>query len=68
MKNGPAATPAECWNTDGPSRPRGRSQQPSITVELPEDPPLLTGRAATVLLRLLTEAADRIPDGGITWR
>jgi hypothetical protein len=57
MKSGPAATPSECWHTDRPSRPPGGPQQPSITVVLPEDPPLLTGQAATVLLRLLAEAA-----------
>jgi len=60
MNRTDSAAPAECWSSDGPSRRQGarHQQQPTVTVLLPEDLPLLAGPAAAVLLRILVDAAE----------
>ena len=64
---GPAVPQAACWNTDGPSRlPVEDGQQRRVTVLLPEDPPLVTGPVAAVLLRILVEAGKSPGRPGIT--
>ena len=58
MNPAPAAPQAACWDTDGPTRlPVEEARQRRLTVLLPEDPPLVTGPVAAVLLRILMEAA-----------
>jgi hypothetical protein len=60
MNRTDSAAPAECWNSDGPSRRQGahHQQQPTVTVLLPEDLPLLAGPAAAELLRILVDATE----------
>ena len=58
MNPAPAAPQAACWDTDGPTRlPVEEARQRRLTVLLPEDPPLVTGPVAAVLLRILMETA-----------
>ena len=58
MNPAPATPQAACWEYRWTTRlPVEEARQRRLTVLLPEDPPLVTGPAAAVLLRMLIEAA-----------